>query len=114
MTNPYDTATALFVVAVWVLALASVTHLAVRDVITDPLREWLLNRRDGVETKAYYFATCPWCVSMWLSFGSVWLVFLLTDLTWWLYAPLALAGRYLVGLMATNLEGDDDAEYEER
>lgn len=101
----------LFIGALWVLALARVTRLLTTDEITDFLRIWVY-RVFGHQSKMGYFATCPWCVSLWLSFLSLWTVFLITDTDWRLYPFAAFAGSYLVGLLASNFEGDDDADVE--
>ncbi len=94
----------------WALALARLTRLIVADRLTDFLRVWAYRRSKGAETYLTYFLQCPWCVSMWLGFGTAWVI-------WWHPAPVlyilaALAASYLVGLMASNLEPDDDIEVE--
>lgn len=95
----------------WVLALARVTRLLTRDEITDFIRAWVFGRW-GFESKLGYFVRCPWCVSMWLSFATLWPVFILTGADWRLYPFTALAGSYVVGVFAENLESDDDFDVE--
>jgi hypothetical protein len=107
-----DFAMDLVIAGLWVLALARVTRLVVSDRLTDFLRIWAYRRSRGAETMLTYFVQCPWCVSMWLGLGSSWAVFLLTGWDWWLYPLLSLAGSYAVGVLAENLEPDDDAEIE--
>lgn len=103
----------LMIYALWALALARLTRLLTADEITDFIRVWAYKRAHGGENKLTYFVQCPWCMGMWLSFATVWSVFLVSDLwSWWLYPVLALSGSYLVGLMASNLEPDDDTEIE--
>lgn len=95
----------------WVFALARVTRLLTRDEITDFLREWIFGRW-GEASKIGYFSTCPWCVSMWLGFATAWVVWLPGWLPGYLYPLIALTGSYLVGIMASNLEPDDEFEIE--
>jgi hypothetical protein len=107
-----DTVLDLLTFGLWVLALARVTRLLAVDEVTDFIRVAVYSRW-GEDSKAGYFSRCPWCQSIWLGFASCWVVFLLTDLfSWWMYPVVALAASYLVGLMASNLEPDDDAEIE--
>jgi hypothetical protein len=96
----------------WVLALARVTRLLTQDEITDFIRVWVYGRW-GKDSSPGYFATCPWCVSMWLGFAFAWIVWLPGgELPGYLYPLIALTGSYLVGLMASNLEPDEDIDVE--
>lgn len=103
---------ALFTLALWVLALARVTRLIVADKLTDFLRIWAYKRSRGGESYLTYFLQCPWCVSMWLGFGTAWVVWLVADWPGYLYPLVALAGSYAVGVLATNLEPHDDIDVE--
>jgi len=105
-------AAGLLVTGFWVLALARVTRLIVSDRLTDFLRVWAYNRSRGAESLLTYFLQCPWCVSMWLGFGSAWVIWLQVDWPGYMYPLVALAGSYLVGVMATNLESDEHIEVE--
>jgi hypothetical protein len=102
---------ALLTTGFWVLALARVTRLMTKDEITDFLRVWIYGRW-GESSTAGYFATCPWCWSMWLGFGTAWVVWLAADWPWYLYPLVALSGSYLVGVSAENLESDEHVEVE--
>lgn len=101
----------LIAFAGWVLALARVTRLMTADEITDFIREAVFSRW-GEDSKQGYFATCPWCQSFWYGFASAWIVILASGVSWWWYPIIALAGSELVGLIASNLEPDDDFELE--
>jgi hypothetical protein len=114
-----DFATDGVVMLLWGLGVASVTRLIVSDAIMDWLHEWAYNRQtphqreQGDGTKLTYFLECPWCVSLWIAFATAWYPLLLTGWSWWLYPVLALAARYVVGLLATNLEGSSDRVVED-
>ncbi|MBV9869444.1 MAG: DUF1360 domain-containing protein [Frankiaceae bacterium] len=64
---------------------------------------------------ALYFVQCPWCVGMWLAFGSVWVPLFFHDNIVARYIALALAASHLVGVCARfadteeiDIEDDDD------
>ena len=102
----------LLMTGLWVLALARVTRLTVSDRHTDFLRIWAYKKSKGAETLLTYFVQCPWCVSMWLAFATLWPIYMLTGTDWRMYPLVALAGSYVVGILAENLESDDDIEVE--
>lgn len=107
-----DFVTALLITGLWVLALARVTRLLVADRLTDFIRVWAYHRSQGAETLLTYFVQCPWCVSMWLGFGTAWVIWLQVDWPGYLYPLVALAGSYLVGISASNLEPSDELDIE--
>jgi len=100
----------LLLLTLWTLALARITRLVVADRLTDFLRVWAYRRSRGAETYTTYFLQCPWCMSMWLGFASSPLLWLQVDWPWFAYPLVSLAGSYAVGLMAENLESDDDVD----
>ncbi len=92
----------VWVVLVYVLAVARVTGLIALDEITSPAREWLENHlpanRLGVALE--YLITCPWCVSIWVGAATA-------PLLWWwgdhpalLIPALALAASQTTGMIA--------------
>lgn len=81
-----------------------VTRLVNSDAVLDTPRIWVL-RRWGEHSKAAYFVTCPWCVSMWAA--AVLLPFLVYADHLWAALPLAvLAASHLTGL-AAQLDGSE-------
>jgi hypothetical protein len=89
-------------VALLVIALAVVrlTGLVVEDDITEPIREWVLDRvpEDG---KLAYLLTCPWCVSIYLGTAAA-------LLAWWhssnpavMLPAMALAFSQVAGMTAS-------------
>lgn len=108
----YHLLTAMLTGGLWVLALARVTRFLVADRLTDFLRIWAYKRSKGADTLLTYFAQCPWCVSIWLAFATLWPVYMMTGLVWRTYPLAALAGSYIVGILAENLESADDIDVE--
>lgn len=53
------------------LATHRLTKLVIDDKITEDLREKLFEKYPPESTKTGYWATCPWCVSMWVGAGVV-------------------------------------------
>jgi hypothetical protein len=89
-------------VALVVIALAVVrlTGLVIEDEVTEPIREWVLDRvpDDG---KLAYLITCPWCVSIYL--GAV-----AAPLAWWhsdnpavMLVAIALAMSQISGMTSS-------------
>ncbi|AYP69996.1 hypothetical protein I5G62_gp10 [Mycobacterium phage CRB2] len=65
--------------------------------------------------KVLYFIGCPWCVSMWVAFSTVWIPLWFHDNWVARYFAIALAVSHLVGLFARfadteeiEIEDDDD------
>lgn len=106
----------LLVLVVLGLAVYRATRLVVRDELTRPLRDrWLgplfergehryvevrpgLHRgeepplRARLTAQLAYLASCPWCLSVWLSLGAVLLVVPWPGWRWLLLDVLAVAG----------------------
>lgn len=95
----------------WTLALARLTRLMTADEITDFVRIAIFSRW-GQASVPGYVATCSWCQSIWYGAASAWIVILPTGVSWWWYPIIALAGSELVGLIASNLEPEDDIDVE--
>lgn len=75
--------------AIYAMAVARVTTLITHDEITLPAREWLVRRfhptRRMHRLMAYALGSpdddatgCPWCVSIWVGFGSAPVVWFLS------------------------------------
>jgi hypothetical protein len=99
----------MFTLGVFVLVtlgLARVTRLLTADRIFAGFRRWIVNRY-GEDSMTAYWAHCPWCWGLWLSFlaAPLWAFTTLPLHWWWLAAPGAFAMSHLVGLMH-RLEGD--------
>lgn len=73
-------------------------RLVAEDAITEPAREWVLERSPE---KVRELVECPWCLGSWVAFGVTWL----TDATIGLPAPVlvGLAAAVVVGWLANNL-----------
>jgi hypothetical protein len=116
---------ATLVLIVYVLALARLVRLINGDRITDRLRLYpagkqktaVLQRKEALNTgqltaaaeaeqrimrwdKVSYFVQCPWCVGMWLAFGSAWVPLYHHDNAVARYVAVALAASHLIGLFA--------------
>jgi hypothetical protein len=80
--------------AVDALAVYRLAVLVTKDQVAEPLRQKVLARSE----RAFYFVTCPWCVSIWIAGGVVALTrFYPTE---WQYAALALALSGVAGFLA--------------
>jgi len=115
----------VIIAVVYVLAIARLTRLINADTVLDrprlaiitrarasrldanearalgqDVRARLLERRAQRWATLNYFVQCPWCVGMWLSFGTAWLPL------WFAYNPVvqfigtALATSHLIGVCA--------------
>lgn len=111
----------ILVLVVYVLALMRLTRLVNADTITDPIRIAVARRardEDRSQTErarwstAEYFLACPWCVSMWLAFGTVWLPLFFSANPVVRYVAVALAVSHLVGLFA-RFASDEDIQFTE-
>jgi hypothetical protein len=101
----------ILILILWALASARITRLLIRDEITDFIRVWVF-RRWSPQSKAGYFATCPWCVGMWLALATAPYVVWINGWSWWLYPIVAFAGSYTTGILAERVESDEDIEVE--
>lgn len=75
------------------------TRLGASDRLTEPLRRRIIG--DG-ETRwrraAFDFATCPWCLSIWVAAGVVALTYTLPR--YWWYVALVLALSAVAGIVS--------------
>lgn len=91
----------------WVLALARLTRLVVKDRITEIFRETVFAKY-GEESLLGYFLICPWCMSVWFGVFTAPYLIWITGISWWTYPIIVAAGSYVVGLSAENLEEEGD------
>lgn len=54
-----------------VFACHRVTKLVVEDVVTQPLRQKIFDKKAPTEDSWTYIFTCPWCASIWIGAGIV-------------------------------------------
>lgn len=101
----------ILLLILYALSLLRVTRLINADTITDPIRIAAAHAF-GPESTVVYFLQCPWCVSIWLAFGTGWIVPVLTPLPLWIWPFLALAASYLAGIAAAIDRDADDLEIE--
>jgi hypothetical protein len=90
--------------AIGALAVHRLTRLAVADEITRPLRERITRWAEGTaERRAApslgYFASCPWCVSIYVAAG--WAALTVTSPPLALAAGVPLAWSSVAGLLAS-------------
>jgi hypothetical protein len=115
----------LLVAAVYVLAVMRIVRLINFDTILDPVRlridrpavvadaaaveadaagqsiiAELHRERSARWRKLQEFASCPWCVGMWVAFGTVWLPLYHADNPVVRYVGVGLAVSMIVGLLA--------------
>ncbi len=99
-------------VVIYALAVARLTGLVAKDEITRPVREHLVSRLDtrkGWQRKIAYLvggATdeaegCPWCLSIWIAFPAVAVIWNFGGNPWVGGAALALALSQLTGMTAS-------------
>jgi hypothetical protein len=92
----------LFAFVVLTLASARLTQLVYWDKITFPVRMWMI-KKFGEEGWLTYLVHCPYCVSVWTSFGATAFGIWQLQLPWWWLVPAALAMSYLVAPVLKNI-----------
>lgn len=111
----------ILVLTVYALAAARVTRLINADTVTDPIRIAVARRardegRSETERERWstleYFIGCPWCVSMWLAFATVWAPLFFAENRVVQYVAVALAVSHLVGVCA-RFASDEDIQITE-
>lgn len=83
-----------FDLVIYGLATYRLTRLLTRDVIAEPIREWVWKRRPPEKSKIGYLFTCEWCMSIWtasLLFASS-MITDITDIAAMVLALSAIAG----------------------
>lgn len=100
----------------YTLAAARVVRLINADTITDPVRLAIERRardddRSPTERARWgtlaYFIGCPWCVGMWVTGGTAWIVPVAAGLPLWWWPIIALAASHLIGVGARWAVDDD-------
>lgn len=90
----------------YALAVTRVTGLIVADAITEPVRDWVIERLDDrpatLGSALATLITCPWCAGMWVSLVAAPLVWFWGDQPVMLVAAIALAFSQVAG-MVSNL-----------
>lgn len=128
----------ILVGVVYALAVMRLTRLINADTILDRPRAWLSTRlanarQSHVEavargftdatilayakqerrfSTALYFVGCPWCVGMWLAFGTVWIPMWFHTNQVTRYVGIALAISHLVGVCA-RFADTEEIDYED-
>lgn len=128
----------ILVGVVYALAIARLTRLINADTILDRPRGWIAGQRrhhqtiatelqphfDKVETYDHhrvlmrrwetlvYFIECPWCVGLWLTFGTAWIPLWFNTNVVARYVGIALAISHLVGIFAFAAD-TEDIDYED-
>jgi hypothetical protein len=103
---------------VYAAAAGRVTRLINSDIITDPIR--VAAARRGLDNESsprerhrwlmlHELLECPWCVSMWVTFGFTWVPLYFADNPVAQYVCVALAASYVIGAASPLLERDDTA-----
>lgn len=90
------------ILSTYLLAVMRLTRLVTRDTITEPLRIWLLKKRPLLG----YWASCPWCVGLWISAAGTGFVWWHLHWHWSILVAVALSASYVTGMVA-QLDQDD-------
>lgn len=64
------------------------------------VRAEMFREKVGRWNKVLYFIECPWCVGMWVAFGTAWAPLFLHDQVIVRYVGIALATSHLIGVCA--------------
>lgn len=90
----------------YALAVTRLTGLIVADAITEPVRDWMIERLDDrpatLGNALATLITCPWCAGMWVSLVAAPLVWFWGDQPVMLVTAIALAFSQVAG-MVSNL-----------
>jgi len=97
-----------FLFAIYVLAIARLTTLAIDDKILEAprnaLRRWLLTRDHG---QLWYLTTCPWCLSIWISAATIPVIYAYGQTAWLEIPGMVLAASEITGLIAASTPKGD-------
>jgi hypothetical protein len=128
----------LFILTIYVLAIARLTRLINADTILDAPRLAIAARErqhrsvaKGLEVDltqpklheyhrslarrwqtALYFVQCPWCISMWLALAGAIVPVRLIGWSWWALFPVGLAASHLIGVFAFAAD-TEEMDYED-
>lgn len=82
------------------LATYRLSLLVVADEITEPARDWILDRVKPTGRLATLL-TCPWCVSAYVGLMVVWTGWNYADRAWWAIPAMTLSASAVTGFLAT-------------
>jgi hypothetical protein len=89
---------------IFALAVARVTGLIVADAITEPARDWVLDKLDDrpatLGNALATLITCPWCTGMWVSLVAAPLVWFWGESPVMLVPAIALAFSQVAGMIS--------------
>ena len=106
----------VIVFAVYVLAVARIVRAVNHDTIFDRVRVAVAARgRDGSRSEVerarwnllLHWASCPWCVSIWVAAATVWIPLGFADNRFAVAVGVVLAVSMIVGVAAPLSAGDD-------
>ena len=91
-----------WLLVVYALAVARLTGLAVKDSITMPIRDRILNWLDDEPGTLGWWVgegiTCPWCVSMWIAGAAAPMVWWYGNQPWMVIPATAFAFSQIAGM----------------
>ena len=92
-----------------VLAVARVTRLVTRDVITEPVRNpvvrWLVARK--ADSKTAYLIMCDWCASVYVGAAGAGAWYLWGETMPFMAVTLALSSSYVTGFLTSITQAGD-------
>ena len=92
-----------------VLAVARVTRLITRDVITDPVRTPVVRRlvARNADSKIAYLIMCDWCASMYIGAAAAGAWYAWGETMPYMAVTLALSSSYITGFLASITQAGD-------
>lgn len=106
----------ILVLVVYFLAAARIVRFVNADTLMDSIRIAIERRAQDPErsrpeqdrwSTLGEFASCPWCVSIWVCAGTVWLPMFHADNRVVQYVAVVLAVSHLIGACARFVQGDE-------
>jgi len=104
--------TALITFVVLLFATIRITRLIVTDKLSDPFRQFLVDKL-GTSSWVTYLFFCPWCVSFWVALATSTILWNTTTTPDWVALPawvaipaLALGMSYVVGWILTREDSE--------
>lgn len=86
---------------IYFMAVARFTGLVTVDVLTEPIRDWIVVRLDdapgSLGERIAYLITCPWCASIWISAFAAPMIYNWGSSPWLLVPALGLALSFFSG-----------------
>lgn len=107
-----NTMTALITFVVLLFATIRITRLIVTDKLSDPFRQFLVDKL-GASSWVTYLFFCPWCVSFWVALAASTVLWNTTTTPDWVTLPawagipaVALGMAYVVGWVLTREDSE--------